>query len=259
MKNTERAVLISFFVCLFFLSCLFSCASLKETKLKENPDFEKNAIRYVITSPLSHRSSVFNHFILEDPRSGSVYEIRPQVGSPLADVSLLGRKTTSKKDLVHTKEISTYYFSMTNPLDHKTYDVAGEITFYRSREEKASSSFESGEKVYPIEFLISEDGNDAGKFTVNEPGFSNVLVETLFHGKSLKLEYQSIANKDGFSFEDDSGLVALIGLKPKGVIATRKTGELFIKRTLAPDEQSDIVSLYVIAETVFSILDETGL
>ncbi len=252
-------MILSLLVCLFFLGCLLSCTSLKDAKLKENPGFEKNAIRYIITSPLSHLSSVFNYFILKDPNSGMVYEIRPEVGSPLEDISLLGRKKTKKKDLVHTKEILTYYFSVTNPLDNKVYDITGEITYYRSKEKKTSSSYESGEKVYPIEFLISEDGDEVGKFIINKPGFSKVFVETFIHEKSLKLEYQSVANKDGFSFEDETGLIALIGLKPKGVISTRKTGELLIKQTLAPESQLDMIALYVIAEMMFSILDEVGI
>ncbi len=259
MKREKRVMNFSFFVCLFLSVFFLSCTSLKDIKLKENPDFEKNAVKYILTSPLSHRSSAFNHFILEDPDSGKVYEIRPQVGSPLVDVGLIGRKTTPGKDVVHTKEISTYYFTMTNPVDNKTYDITGEITFYRSREERESSSFESGEKVYPIEFIISEDGDEVGKLTINEPGFSKEFAETFIHGKSLKLEYQSVANKDSYSFEDETGLVALIGLKPKGVIATRKTGELFIKKNLSPDVQMDIISLYVIAETVFSISKEVGI
>ena len=54
-------------------------------------------------------------------------------------------------------------------------------------------------------------------------------------------------------------LIALIGLKPKGVISTRKIGDLLIKQTLSPENQSDILMVYIIAETVFSILDEVGI
>jgi hypothetical protein len=124
--------------------------------------------------------------------------------------------------------------------------------YYRSKKKSGYSSYSSGEKACPVGFFPGE-GDKVVKFTVNNPGFSKMFIETFIHEKSLKLEYQSFANEGSCSFDDEIGLTALIGLKPKGVVAARKTGEQLIKQTLPRDLQQDSI-----AETVFGISDEEG-
>ena len=62
-------------------------------------------------------------------------------------------------------------------------------------------------------------------------------------------------NKVTVSFEGDSGLVALFGLKPKSFITTKMKGDVLIKRDLSENIKSDIFSIYLMVEGILSHKD----
>ncbi len=69
-------------------------------------------------------------------------------------------------------------------------------------------------------------------------------------------EYQKIMNKKYLSFKDESGLIALIEFGSEEFIAVKYTGEAFIKQGLANGLKSDIIAMFMITDTVMSILEK---
>ena len=128
----------------------------------------------------------------------------------------------------------------------------------------ASCAMSSSKNIASLKNWIFEDGKDVGKMTIYETSLGENKVYQrkmthLFHDKSFTLVYQDNMSKKSFVFEDENGLIALFGLKPKGTITTKMTGEILIKKDLSEDIKSDIFSLYLMAEAALRKMDERGI
>jgi hypothetical protein len=241
---------------LVFFIVLNSCGNLGKAKLKENPDFEKNAERFVITSPISPASSV-NKYILENQVLNKVYEMKIEMEDSYTDTSVIEEEEIEGGYKTKTQEFTSHKFYILNPVDSSEYEVVGKTTYFRTREEEGKESFEIGKFVYPIDFWIFEDGKDVGKITLKESGTVLPTVIT-FHNNDYNVEYQNMFNKVSMSFEDGSGLIALIALKPKSTITTTMKGEILINRVLSEDLRSDIFTLYLMVEAALRKIQESG-
>ena len=258
----KKLIIPSSLLLVFFLM-LNSCSSLREAKLKENPDFEKNAEKFVITSPISPVASS-NKYILEDQTLNKVYELEIDMEDSHTDISVIEEEEIEGGYKTKTHEFTSHKFYILNPVDSSEYEVVGKTTYFRTKEEEEKESFEIGKFVYPIDFWVFEDGKDIGKITLNEPGISDQQVnriptEITFHNKDYNVEYQSMFNKVSVSFDDESGLIALIGLKPKSTITTKMKGEILIKRGLSEELKSDIFTLYLMIEATLRKKQESGI
>lgn len=242
-------------VIFFMLFFCIDCTNVTQIKLKENPEFEINAERFAVTNPLNQ-----DKFIIEDISSNIVYEVEVEIEDSDKDVAVLEEEERDNKYIAKTKTFASHKFFITNPWNSTEYEVLGTTTYYITKEEEESKSFEVGQMNYPIEFWIFDDGKEAGKITIYEsPAKPSQKIDLLIHDKQMKLEYYIFLNKKSFviercfSFEDESGLITLISLEQKG---TRHRGEMLVKKGLSEDLKSDIISMYMIAETALSIISE---
>lgn len=244
---------------IFLVFFVFSCANVIETKLKENPEFVKNAEKLKITSPLSYKSTKFNKYIIEDTGTENIYEIEPDVETTGQDIQILEEEKTREKNLIKTKEFTSYRIFLVNPLNNNEYEVIGKTTYFRSKEEKGNSSSESGKMIYPVEFWIFHQGKDAGSIKMDSPGFTKVNAKILFNNKNFDLEYQSVFNKECYSFKENNTLAALILLEPEGTIAFKKKGEILLKKNFSENLKSDIITIYILTATMFNIVGQAGI
>ncbi|MCK6618938.1 MAG: hypothetical protein HUU32_04730 [Calditrichaceae bacterium] len=240
---------------LIFLGQILSCSSLKKAKLSENPEFEKNAEKFVITSPLSHSPSQSNKFIIEDVSADTVFEIETHSERPESDRNTIEGKTTEEGYKVKSKEFTSYKFYIAKPFYESHYEVIGKATRFRTEEDKGDRGTESTQLAYPLEFWIFEEGKDVGKITVSEPNLNLTGdIAASIHGKHLNLKYQAdMFNKTSVSFEDEQGLLAFFHSKSSGFISTKQKGEFLIKHDLPEELKLDILATYMIVETIMGI------
>jgi hypothetical protein len=242
---------------------LSSCSSLKEAKLKENPEFEINAEKFVITSPISPNAST-NIYVLENRALNKVYELEIEIEDSQTDISVIEEEEIEGGYKTKTQEFTSHKFYILNPMNDGKYEVVGKTTYFRTKEEKEKESSEMGTYVYPIDFWIFEDGKDVGKISLKEPGISDQQVnripaEITFHNEVYSIEYQNMFNKVSVSFDDESGLIALIGLQPASTITMKMKGEILIKRGLSEDLKADIITTYLIIEATLRKKQESGI
>jgi hypothetical protein len=246
-----------------FLVVLFiSCTSLKETMITENPDFIKHAYNFKITSPLSHDNASFNKFIIEDPDTKKIYEVKPVFEEPESHYYKL-EKDSYKNDYYDnvdgTKEVAKYNFSVFNPLDEKEYLISGTTTTIRTKEGKNDVIIGSPKE----EFMIYEGEKRVGEITTEylDPD-PMTLYKFIFplkislHSRNFNIEYQKIMNNKSITFKDEDGLIALIGFETEGFIAVKYKGEAFIKKGLTNELKSDIIVMFIITDTVWSIIEK---
>lgn len=241
---------------IFLLFCfIIGCTNATQAKLKENPEFERNAERFTITHHYNQ-----SRFMIGDVPSGIIYEVEVEIEDPQRDVTVLEEEERDDKNISKTKTFASHKFFVTNPWDSTEYEVIGTTTYFITKEEEESESFEVGKMEYPIEFWIFDDGKEVGKITVYEsPAKSDQKIDLLIHDKPMKLENNIFINKKSFkfekclSFEDESGLITLISLKDKG---NQHGGEMLIKKNLSKNLKSDIIAMYMIAETAFGIIGD---
>jgi hypothetical protein len=249
----------------FSLSLVFwiSCASLKDSRLKENPDFKKNAHTFQVTTPLGYRSAAFDKYLLHDTHTNADYEVEPEYESPENISSRLGREL-AHPNAIKSSEVTTYDFVISNPLDSSIYVVIGETTFYRVTGEREGESVEEGYLDTPVEFWIFMNAEKVGKITVNEPSpysYPSLAypIEISLHAKSVHAEYQKALNQKTISFEDENGLLALVGLTTSGFIATKFEGELLTRQGLTEESRADMVSVFMVTDIVMTIIESVRL
>ena len=238
---------------------LNSCANLKEAKLLENPDFELHAEKYIITSPVSPTLGN-NTYILVNQLLDKVYEMNVKTKGSTTNTIVIDEEKNNSVHITKTKEITSRVFYVFNPVDSSEYKIDGKLTSYRTRNEESKWSSESSDFVYPIEFQIFDDGNSVGKISLvkhrlNDTQIIRTPLEITLHNNEYYVEHQNMLNKVTVSFEDDSGLIALFGLKPKSFITTKMQGDVLIKQGLSEDIKSDIFSIYLMVEGVVSHKD----
>jgi hypothetical protein len=180
------------------------------------------------------------------------------------DISIIEKEEIDGGYKTKTKEFTSHKFYISNPVDSSEYEVVGKTTYYRTKEEEEDKSSEMGDFVYPIDFWIFEDGKDVGKITLAEVGISDTRAVRIpagitFHDKNYNVEYQNMFNKISVTFEDESGLIALIGLKPKSFVTTKMKGEILIKQGLSRNLQSDIFTIYMVVEAMLGKKRESGI
>lgn len=240
----------------FLLILFVACTSQKETILNHNPDFIKQAYKLRITSPLSHDNPAFNKFIIEDLYTNSVHEIQP-----LFEETDIRRYKVEDEiyndDLYSTQEFEKHNFSIVNPLDDKEYIISGEKSFIRTREGEDDVIIGTGKN----EFYIYSDEYEIGKITVKNPNPTIIYnpvfpIELSFHSQNVQGEYQKILNKKSLSFKDENGLLALFAFDTEGFIATKYSGDGFIKQGLTNESRSDIIAMFVISDIVMSIVEK---
>jgi len=265
---------------LFFFIVLNSCISIRDIgKLKVNPGFEKNAEKsFVITTP----SVSGTKFGLEDKALNEVYEIEINMGDSHTDISIIDESISFWGVYrSETKEVTSHKFYILNPVDSSEYEVVGKTEYIRGRKDHfnlfkttVKNKESRGHFVYPIDFWIFEDGKDVGKITFHKPASIRTTVKGLawtavyvsviiFHNKDYNVEHQTMSPGGNIrkvvSFDDESGLIALIGLEPKSTITTKMKGEIFIKRSLSVDIKSDIFTLYLMVEATLRKKQESGI
>ena len=209
---------IGFILTVFFFMFI-SCANLRNIKLKENPEFEANAEKYLIVSCPTTPTAAINKYILKD-QMNKEYEMTLEIEHSQTDVKLLEEEKTTNRIKTKTQEFTSHKFFIHNPLNNKYYEIVGKTTYLRTKEEDEKESFETGTMIYPLEFWIFDDGKDVGKIIIEEPGIGDnkVLrfnIESTLNYKNYHLEYQDMFNKVTLSFEDKDELIALISLKQK--------------------------------------------
>jgi hypothetical protein len=226
--------------------------------LTENPDFIKHAYKFKITSPLSHDNPAFNKFVIEDPNTNQVYEVEPLFEDAESRYYEI-ENHPHYDDANGTEEVTKYTFSIVNPLDGKKYMISGEKTSFRTKEGENDIIIGS----FKEEFLIYEGRKEVGKIMVKNPDpdpihtFEVIIpIEVAFYSKSVHVEYQKIMNKKYLSFKDENGLISLIEFGSEEFIAVKYKGEAFIKQGLASELRSDIIVMFMITDTVMSIMEK---
>ncbi|GAB4376090.1 MAG: hypothetical protein Kow0042_22070 [Calditrichia bacterium] len=247
-----KPVTVIFFVSFLLVLTLY-CTNVTQLKLKENPEFEKNAVKFVVTNPINQVL-----FIIEDLTLNTVYEVAVDKQESQKDVTVLEEEQRDDAYISKTKTFASHKFFIVNPWDSVEYEIVGTTTYFITKEEEESKSFEVGKMVYPIEFWIFDNGIEVGKITIYEsPSKPNQTLDLIIHDKQMKLDYSIFLNKKSFliercfAFEDENGLITLIGLKQKG---TRHRGDILIQNEISRELKADILSMYMIIETALGII-----
>jgi hypothetical protein len=248
MKDIKGVII---FVIIFLLFFVINCTNVTQVKLKENPEFEKNAERYKITTPLNGKK-----FTIEEVNSGKVYSVEAVIENSNRDIAVLDEEERDDAYVSKTKTFASHKFFVTNPWDSIEYEVIGTTTYFITKEEEEGKSFEVGKMEFPVEFWIFDEGKEFGKISIPEsPAKPHQTIDLTIHEKPMELEYsiyfKGFLIERCFSFEDENGLITLINLQQK---SSQHVGEMLIKQSLSSDLKSDIVSLYMIVETALSII-----
>lgn len=233
----------------FLLLIIVACTGIKETMIKENQDFIKNAYKFKITSPLRHNNPAFSKYIIENIKAKKVFEVEPQFDEPERKHSSF---TEGNDDF--TKTIINYKFFIYNPLDEKTYVITGSRTITRIKEDDKEEII----KNVRGEFQIYEDGKMVGEMMNKKPNSMINLklvfpLKISFHSQNIIIEYQNFMNNKTITFNDENGLLALFGFETKEFIAVKYTGEIFIKQGIKKELRSDIIVMFLIIDTVMSL------
>ncbi len=247
MKNIFRfcAMLLVSYLALNF------CTSLKDVTLKEHPGFEQNAAKFVMICPIRPTEGN-NTYTLEDPATKQLHEMQVVIKTTATDVQVIDEEQDEKIKTTQTKESTSHVFHVSNPVDSSVYKIAGKTTYYRTKEKEEQSSYESGEYVYPIVFTIYQEDMDVGNITLKQVtnavniDIIKIPLDISLHKRDFHVDYQNMFNKTTATFENDKGLVALFGLKPKSFVSTKLKGDILIDRSLSQEEQADIFSMYLV-------------
>jgi len=223
------------------LGQFLSCSSLHKTKLAEYPGFEKDAQRFIITSPFSHYPSGSNQFVVEHRSADTTFQVKT-------------RFEDRKVDKTNNRESFSYKFYVGKPFNEGYYEVIGNTTILRSEDNRTRHL------VTPLEFLIFADGREVGRITHPKTGFFDLLMDpkynfdVLIQDKQLQVEYQPIKNNRNMAVENAQGLLALMHSKPTGFISTKQKGNFLIKAGLQKELKSDLLTTYMIVESVVGII-----
>ena len=264
MKRTNLLrVLLLLFV---FIFSMFSCSSLLEIKLKDNPDFVKNAHQYLITHPITYASNKTYVFIIEDVQTKDVFHTEVQWSEETQGegyIKTLDDESTYKTILdIFKKEMDkgdrrdfvVHTIDFFNPIDHKNYEVLGLVSFFRQTEKESyRTTFQTTTKSFPVEFWIFEQGKDVGKVEMHDPRLSSsstIKIDIFIHDKLLHIEFEEQLNKRKVSFEYENQLVAFFDLKPAAFISTKKKGNVLIRSGLSKNFIADIFSSYILTDII---------
>jgi len=233
----------------FLLFLIVACTGIKETMIKDNQDFIKNAYKFKITSPLSHNNPAFSKYIVEDIKAKKVYDVEPQFEEP-------ERKHFSfaEEDDDFTKTIISYKFFIYNPLDEKTYVITGSRTITRIKEDNKEEII----KNVRGEFQIYEDELNVGEVITMDPQIRDMIqivipVKISFHNQKIDLQIQRQLNNKKYTFKEEGELVALFGFDTAEFIATKYSGDVFIKGGMSEEMRSNIITMFIITDIVNSI------
>jgi len=263
---------------LLMLTCILvfvMCASLSDIKLKDNPGFTRNARTFSILHPIINSSASSQIVNIEDAATATAYEagiawnseieregyvqsFRHRHGdSKILDdffthstVDHINTSEMKKGDVARIRDYNYHRIEMSNPIDSAEYVILGQIQFFREiTKESASSTFETTDIEFPIEFWIYQQGKDAGRALLKDP-FRNsrvsLAVEIQLEDKTYHVEFQEQFNKRKVSVEIDSMLVAFFDLKPASFVSTKMKGSVMVSPDLSQDKVADVFSSYML-------------
>lgn len=255
MKNTWRLPVL---LCSFISVHLISCTSLKELKFANHPDFEKNAEKYLVTSPLTRPSSKPHAFIFEDTQTNDVYEIVVQWSQETSRKGKMDEESLASGSVAFEEDFDAHRVFISNPIDNRDYEVIGKTTISRSLKKHTEKLTEETTVIaYPIEFWIFDGGREVGRIVMPEPSsLTTVAIDVFIHDRRAKLEFQQFnARYISLQYEDD--LIAFFELKPEKVFNYKNfKGSVLLKPELSNDFVADVFTAYIVAEIMVRIVAE---
>jgi hypothetical protein len=262
MKNTN--FLQIFFLFLTTVLCLTYCTSSLEMKLNENPDFVKDAHKYIVTHPFHTRASNKPQtFIIEDVQTEDVYQTEVQWSTETKYDSYMDSfiKNTERKRITDTSDVEegdvaevrnfvTHKIIIPNPIDNKNYEVSGKVIFFSNTVEE--SNYEITILRFPIEFHIFEKDNEVGQIKIDKDWDINIAkyfnITISLNDRLLNLKFYQLFNKRKVSIEYEDQLVAFFDLKPAAFISTKIKGDALIKNGLSSDFLADLLFSYILTD-----------
>jgi hypothetical protein len=249
MKNTIRipVVLLS----ILFLFSIILCTSLKETVFKGNPDFEKNAEKYLVTSPLTQFSSKPYTFIFEETKTYAVYEIMVQWSEESNIEGDFDEENLEEGKIGKEREYLGQRVIISNSVDDRNYEVIGNTTIFRSLFKYSEKLTEETTVIsYPLEFRIFEQGIDVGTIIMPEP---SAKMSAFIHDRQINLEFGELTKSYSFEYQND--LIAFFELKPEKSFNYKNfIGTALLKPGLSNDFIADIFTTYIVAEIIIKSL-----
>jgi hypothetical protein len=279
MKNVNqfRTIPLLLAIVLHMISCTSTnIVFLTELKLKDNPDFIKNAHEYIIEHPITSASTrnIWGHtpkiqtFVIEDIQTKDDYQIKTQwvketerrlyaensfitsnYRTYVEFMNIKRQRFTNisdieEDDIGRGRDFILHKIDISNPVDNNDYEIFGEITF-----------FEKKTMGLPVEFWIFEQNKNVGMVKIDDPfdsSYPALKVDISIHDKLFKVEFEEnfIQHKRKVSVEYEDQLVAFFDLKLAAFISTKMKGNILIKPGLAKDFLADIFSSYLMAAII---------
>lgn len=259
MKN------VNFLLFLFAFFFLNSCSSLMKGMLQNDPDFKKNADKYLISHPVGiHPSSKAlikipskpPIFIIEDGRTNDIYEMKVKWLKDTKKDGYIDKPNMKKGDVARERDFNAHKIFISNPIDDKNYEIIGTTATFRSLKKlSGKSTVGTSTMSYPIKFSIFEQGKDVGKIIVYGPSFppQPQKIDVSIHDRLVSIKYQVIFSKSKFAFEFENELIAFFDIKPAKFITTKMKVNAYIKSGLTKDFIADIFTLYIIADIMIGV------
>lgn len=252
MKYPNK-ILLTFHLNISFLY-LISCASLKESQFKSNPEFAAQANKFSIACPIPKLSSKSHHYTFENEQTNTIYKSNVTIHFPGSQS--IDSDDLSKGEILNSKEFAGYRLYISNSIDSSEFEVLGTTDLSRTTEKQSKSlSEETVILHYPIEFWIFQNGKDVGMVKIHTP-LSTQIMNFILYERHFELEVQKQFNKSYFSIKTENQLIALVELQPKAFISTKLKGKAFIQSESSGDVTPDILTIFIIADIISNIIDE---
>ena len=232
---------------------LCACTNLKEKMQEDNAGFIADAYRYEIKSPLSYENPLFSKYMIKDQQSKAQYEIELDFADKESKYYEMEAEY-GYDDEERTKEVATHQFSFSNPLNKDNYIVKGNTTAIRTKEGSSDVVIGPSEN----EFSMWSGEKEIGRINTLRPNPLSLYevkypAQIDFHGKTIFIEYTRSMNKVTMSISDEDGTMALIGLEGDGFVADKFAGDLYIRGGLSDEKKADVLTLFIVSDTVISI------
>ena len=155
-------------------------------------------------------------------------------------------------------DVNAYRILIRSTSTQCRYIAVGSVTTDRTISETSkSTTLESVDLKFPIEFTVFEAGEEVGLFVFHEPTSKGIDIDATLRDSSYMLSYDTAGSlfTSTFSVQQDHELLGLIELKPKG---SKKRGEALLRHDIAADldGHGTLMESFVIGDVIAVLVDE---
>lgn len=238
------------FPAIILLSVIFiSCSSLRETRFRDNPGFEKQA----------ERLSIDISRVLEKPlgiSAAPVQYVLKNSGLDSFTCAFTREATGNTSTQIDERVLRVRTFHYTQLTEKLVFENESESLFYEIwggevKDKIGVLDAVGAQQPNAHEYWIFDGVREIGKLRVHKARAITkykVEMDAILHDRSFDITYEREATMGWgnhfFAFDYDGKMVALFEVTDKG------TGEAWIDQGLADDVKSDIMIVFALADVI---------